>query len=419
MTNHDKIYEYIKSNPVSITNVFTYQCVMTIAKITCKATASGLDYASLKFLQKYCASDDDIRDAKAYFFVIKDPRKYERLADLKKTWKFSLQHKYQCNLPVVGEGRAKLNNKKLDRSAKNKVIYSFPPDVMEKLVEALKPYSSDEVLTKLYQWSIDEALSKLKDQVPSARWADTIKNSSDTRFKKTLRLRGEMEKAMGNVLANSSELGEYIKWIVKVWGKITGGDNETAGGDVNLIKLANQAEENHTKNNTFKFDRIASWSKYLAFKYPNTRAIYDARVIFSLNWFLYEHGSLKYFPAPSGRNTLMSGFDYTIWILMKNIEESEFRDEISQDIKRRELSPGKKSSAINKLKKGLYIESTKAYSSYCDLLVAIANKLYDPREQHALTKVEMILFAIADRDIILKIFDSLKGLKPSILSGEF
>jgi hypothetical protein len=399
---------------------------MAIAKMACKATASGLDYASLRFLQKYCASDNDndIGDAKTSFFVIDDPRKYDQLADLKKNWKFSLQHKYQCSLSLINEESAELNNKKSDRSVKNKAIYSFPPEVIEKLVESLRPYSKDDYLSKLYQWSIDEALSKLRDQVPSAQWADTIKNSSDTRFKKTLELRSEMEKSMRNVDANPSELREYIKWIVEVWGKITGGDNETAGGDnetaggkVNLIKLANQAEESHTKNNGFKFNRIASWSKYLAFKYPNTRAIYDARVIFSLNWFLYEYGSLKYFPAPSGRNTLMSGFDYTIWILMKNIEGSKFRDEISQDIKRRESSPGKKSSAINKLKKGLYIDSTKAYSSYCDLLMAIANKLYDPRDQHALTKVEMILFAIADRDIILKIFDSLRGLKPSVLSG--
>jgi hypothetical protein len=98
---------------------------MAIAKMACKATASGLDYASLKFLQKYCARDNDIGDAETSFFVIDDPRKYDQLANLKKNWKFRLQHKYQCNLSLIDEESAELNNKKTDRSAKDKELCSI------------------------------------------------------------------------------------------------------------------------------------------------------------------------------------------------------------------------------------------------------------------------------------------------------
>lgn len=290
----------------------------------------------------------------------------------------------------------------------------FTHKTIDSLVNALKPYSSDDALSKLYQWPIDAALLKLKGNKNTV-WAEEIISSTDNVFNKTLKLRERMQETLNNLKPGSPSYIESIKWIVNVWGRVRDGGAKTLEASdekpEGLVNIVNQAEINHKNNKEFKFNRIASWSKFIAFKHPNERAIYDARVIFSLNWMLFcidNEGDFKYFPAPSTQNTLMLQFDYSNLILLKKAGPQMVCKEIISDIERRNARPGAKSSAIQKLKSNIYIQNKFAYSTYCKLLHAIAEELYaDTNSQHALTKVEMILFTIADRCIILEVIGAL------------
>jgi hypothetical protein len=279
----------------------------------------------------------------------------------------------------------------------------FSDELVRKLVNSLEQYSSDAELSKLYAWPIDPALDKLHKLFPSCEWPENIKNSNDSRFKKTLALRGCMQAILTRNDLVDNDFKNYVKWIIKDWGGINLGNEN---------KLFEMISESGKDNGNFGFERIASWSKFLAFKYPQERAIYDARVIFSLNWYLHMHGSQKYFPDPGGRNSLMTTLDYTLFILMKHIGNKGIQEEIIKDTQWREDNPGKDSKAISNLKKNLYIEKRNAYSLFCDLLKRIAQNLYADGDAHALTKVEMILFALADKAIILEVFESTFALMP-------
>ena len=101
----------------------------------------------------------------------------------------------------------------------------------------------------------------------------------------------------------------------------------------------------------------------------------------------------------------MNALDYTMPLLIKHKKINEVRDQINADIKNRLDNPAANSSAIQKLKKGLYIKNNNAYSGYCELLKSLAGELYEKDDSHALTKVEMILFAIADSEIVKEVFE--------------
>ncbi|MDD5273178.1 MAG: hypothetical protein PHU14_10710 [Methylovulum sp.] len=145
----------------------------------------------------------------------------------------------------------------------------------------------------------------------------------------------------------------------------------------------------------------------MAFREPTEYAIYDARVIYSLNWLLFENGSEKFFPSPNGRNTLMGALDYTMFLLVKQLSLKHVKEEIDGDIKRRFEKTTAKSRAIANLKKKLYFKKSDAYSHYCKLLNILAIKLFNEGDKHALTKTEMILFAIADKDVVKCVFNKL------------
>lgn len=279
----------------------------------------------------------------------------------------------------------------------------FSEEVVGELAKFLGPYSGDLELSKLYQWPIDRALSKLSESVVSAQWANTIKNSSDSIFKKSINLRDRMKCALQDEELISGDRKYFINWIIKEWGGIGKRRGKSGDGhDENLVEIVDQAEKEHDiHKNLFSFDRIASWSKYLAFKYPNERAIYDARVIYSLNWLLYKARATRYFPSSGTENTLMKAFNYDHLILLSIIGTDNVRAKIKSDIENRKT----KSLAINSLKKNVYIREKDAYFCYCNLLNEIAGRIY-PIDPHALTKIEMILFAIADKNIILQVVNA-------------
>jgi hypothetical protein len=269
---------------------------------------------------------------------------------------------------------------------------------------------------------MDEALKSLSELIEH-QINDPLENS----FKKTIALRKLMQQELTNNDLCDANCGKLVGWIINDWGKIGSGkmdaesdqngqnDNGAPNAIEKLLDHAKQAEEAHYNRKPYQFKRIASWSKYLAFKYPKEAAIYDARVIYSLNWLLLKCGLRTYFPEPPGRNSLMNGFDYTPLILLAAGQTDAICGTIREDICKRRKDPAN-STAMRKLKADLYIKPGKAYSTYCGLLKKCAENLF-AHDEHALIKVEMILFAIADCEIALdvgKTYGALISFVPSM-----
>jgi hypothetical protein len=396
MTNHEKLRNILVDQQFKI---FTYETIKDIADkhLTCPG---GKYYACLKFLQEFCNPTNVSKELASNFKNGGDPRKFNQLNVVKKDWKFAMT----LAEPKVGvstkfsstSGRStlqKVSSKPSKKpSSRTKILANFSDELVDKLVNYIKSYASDKSLSKIYQWSIDKAIKKL---VLLDVNSSTSFNGVNSPFVKSFILRDRVREILKETI-NEEIKKQYIELIVSDWGGISTG---------NINNLLNAIE-----NNSYKFDGIASRSKYYSFNDPENYAIYDARVIYSLNWLLLKYNSNTFFPDPSGRNTLMNPLDYTMDILVKHIEVETIRNEIVTDIDKRNNNPNAKSRAITNLQNGHYIKKNAAYLCYCELLKRLANKLYgDP--VHALTKTEMILFAIADKDIALDVFDHKYKLK--------
>lgn len=64
-----------------------------------------------------------------------------------------------------------------------------------------------------------------------------------------------------------------------------------------------------------------------------------------------------------------------------------------------------KSSMINSLGKDVYIDKKYAYKSYCNILADISKQVFGI-DGFGVTKIEMILFSIADGDIVGEVLEA-------------
>lgn len=270
----------------------------------------------------------------------------------------------------------------------------FHFEFIKKISCELEKYKNEDDLIKIYKWRLPELPEELKDD-----FKHFLKEYSNggtlSSYEITIKLREWLEKYLSK--CNQEEKKSTYQWIVQNWGGIRAGRNE------NLNIFAAQAVEAHICNSEkYKFSRVASWSKVLAFQYPNTRAIYDVRVVYTLNWLLLKAGySEKFFPSPSGRNSLINFFSYEKELYKKVLGLSKIKDAFDEELERK-LSSGtsRKSSIINSLGKHVYIDQEYAYHTYCNLVSDIADQLFEGKDHFGVTKVEMILFSIADGDIV-------------------
>ncbi len=106
----------------------------------------------------------------------------------------------------------------------------------------------------------------------------------------------------------------------------------------------------------------------------NEYAIYDSRVIYSLNWLLFKYtNETSLYPQPSGRNAELAKYDLT--------------------------------TIFNLSSKSIVLKSHKtAYFEYCSLMKVLARKVYGKAEPY---HVEMLLFQIATSHIVPDISNSI------------
>lgn len=286
----------------------------------------------------------------------------------------------------------------------------------------------EEILEKAYIFPINLPLKRLKENIEDGLSSSiTIDERAEVSiFKKTLVMRRELEMLLSKSKSDDKRRNYIAKWIVEVWGGIPSGKDENS-----LNKCIDQADKIDESNKTqFEFERIASWSKYLAFKNPEKYAIYDARVIYSLNWLLFQSESTSYFPFLSGRNSVMELLNYQIYLFLGK-EGSHVKDvqaALEDDIQKRRnpkapnlMKPESttKSYFSNKLKnkRSLFVSEKDAFSKYCELLQDISKQIFPNDDKERLTKTEMLLFSIADAEIadaILKHISTLVVGKPNI-----
>ena len=149
-------------------------------------------------------------------------------------------------------------------------------------------------------------------------------------------------------------------WIIRDWGGIRSFQKNDKNDEL-LKKFREKLKTNPSKLLKSEFETISSLSKVASFLMPYDYAIYDSRVIYSLNWFIFIFGlDSKFYPQPIGRNAELEQFDQkTIFNLSgKEVE---------------------------------YYDKKEAYPKYCKLLKETATLENDIK----IYNLEMFLFSIA------------------------
>ena len=161
-------------------------------------------------------------------------------------------------------------------------------------------------------------------------------------------------------------------WIIHEWGGIKSFKQNDKNNDrLNYFKQIISNNKFELSNSEFSI--ISSLSKVAAFYNPKIYAIYDSRVIYSLNWFIFLFGkNKKMFPQPNGRNSKMSEYDQRTIFNLSKIEYN-------------------------------YLETKMAYSEYCKFLQSIYKKT-----KINIQKMEMFLYAIADSLVIRQITEKIR-----------
>lgn len=297
--------------------------------------------------------------------------------------------------------------------------------------------------TTLYNWPIQNQLVRLDKVVKENNRLNghftTVCQSNGTNKNSPLNLHAllELNGIVPKTLGMRALLQAVLKsgldrddrntlavWIIRDWGGIQSGkkptkatnpgggqpDTEDIQADAKLFDLLDKADEK-ASNGKFDFDRIASWSKFIAFKYPQTHGVYDARVVYSLNWLLLKAGSKFFFPFLDGQNSVLSLLDYRTQIFLTHLGKKEFKKKLDEDINSRKQNPGKKSYIKSELEQGLFLDKKSAYWNYSLLLRQLANQVCPKDQAHGVTRMEMILFSIADKDIAEEVMNSLVAAK--------
>ncbi len=154
-------------------------------------------------------------------------------------------------------------------------------------------------------------------------------------------------------------------WSIQEWGGI-GSFKRNDRNDQRIKKFIGELDKGRlTKDN---FDCISSLSKVASFLNPDEFVIYDSRVIYSLNWLLFNYSDERsLFPQPSGRSAILSQYDMqTIFRLT------------SQDFE--------------------YRSHKNAYQEYCKLVKELSPQVYgnESKPYH----LEMLLFLMAPTWVI-------------------
>lgn len=115
-----------------------------------------------------------------------------------------------------------------------------------------------------------------------------------------------LKKNLKSIISDDKTLSTHY-WVIQDWGGI-GSFKKNERNDKRIVKFLEELKDGKlTKAN---FDAISSLSKVASFMHPEEYVIYDSRVIYGLNWLLFNFSdSKKLFPQPVGRSAALSKYD--------------------------------------------------------------------------------------------------------------
>lgn len=208
-------------------------------------------------------------------------------------------------------------------------------------------------------------------------------------FERELKLKSLIGKELNAARGNNDPLfKDLCLWIIKDWGGILNGSQNVIFYYVNdFLSRKNP-----------KFYRISSTSKVCAYLYPDKNVIYDSRVVYSLNWIILSQTAGRfYFPIPESRNSRLTAFDISVLIRLKNI--INYQPSGIKKFHDRQF--------IKYCDSCLFIPEKIAYTEFCKVISLVHKELWGNEKAGELYYTEMLLFAIADKEIFQDMIRSL------------
>lgn len=218
---------------------------------------------------------------------------------------------------------------------------------MYKLISILKELSAQHDI-KNYHWDIPK---NCPIQIP-----DYLSSN----FDRNVYLKEHFNKAL-----NKGDCLPGYYWIIQEWGGISSFKRNELN-DAKILKFLKDLEEKSLTK--VSFDRISSFSKVASFIQPSEYVIYDSRVIYSLNWLLFNYApEWELFSQPQSRNSELMKYDMqTIFRLTG--------------------------------KSPKYRSHKNAYNEYCELIKMLSKEIYGQGGKPYL--LEMLLFTVAPNAIV-------------------
>lgn len=179
-----------------------------------------------------------------------------------------------------------------------------------------------------------------------------------------------LKENLSDALLKDSSLDHHY-WVINEWGGI----KSFKRNDKNNEKIKNFTSELiKGKLSRNSFSNISSLSKIASFIDPENYTIYDSRVIYSLNWLLFNKSDSKsLFPQPAGRNSDISKYDQETIFRLSGMDFS-------------------------------YKPYNTAYHEYCNLIKTLSKTVFPDTDRPYY--LEMLLFMIAPSEIIQDICTS-------------
>ena len=218
---------------------------------------------------------------------------------------------------------------------------------MHKLISVLKELSVQHDI-KNYNWDIPQ---NCPIQIP-----DHLASN----FDRNIYLKEHLNEAL-----NKDDCLPAYYWMIQEWGGISSFKRNELN-DAKILKFLKELEKKSLTK--VSFDRISSFSKVASFIQPGEYVIYDSRVIYSLNWLLFNYASeWELFSQPQSRNSELMKYDMqTIFRLTG--------------------------------KNPTYRSHKNAFNEYCDLIKMLSIEIYGQSSKPYL--LEMLLFTVAPNAIV-------------------
>lgn len=249
------------------------------------------------------------------------------------------------------------NGNKSDKNIHNDILGEDEFDVgkinNKKFIDELYRISKTYPIEEKFVWGIPE------------NCPISIPKNINSNFEKNIYLKENLHQCLKDVSF------ENYYWIIQQWGGIKS-LKENQRNNEKLKKFKKQIEAGKLTKETFGL--ISSFSKVASFLYPEKFAIYDSRVIYSLNWLIFRYSSKKlFFPQPVGRSASLSKYDMQTIFRLSKIEYQYHPEQVS-------------------------------FFEYCTLLSELSKIIYGSEKPYY---VEMLLFLIAPEYIVKDIEKSI------------